>query len=470
MDDLLQPIQPIFQAIDQAGGNALLVGGAVRDRLLGLPTTEIKDIDIEVYGLSPDALYHAIAPLGRVDAVGRSFGVLKIRLAGGREIDLSVPQRRSEPAGQSGAMPLPDPHISPEQAAARRDFTWNAMALTAAGELLDFYGGRGDLAARIIRHTSAAFDEDPLRVLRAVQFAARFDFLLHPSTAARCQRLLPAASSLPIERIWVEWSKWAARGKRPSQGLLVLEQVGWIAHYPEIAALIGCQQDPEWHPEGDVFVHTRHVCDMAAQIADTAALDPEDRIVLLFAALCHDLGKPATSYRDDTGRIRSPGHAEVGVEPTKALLGRMGAPSSVIAMVVPLVREHMSLIHDTPNPRSVRRLAVRLTPATIAEWRRLVAADASGRPPLPASDPGTSVAAIAAQQGAERGKPAALVLGRDLIERGYRAGPQLGAILRQAYTAQIEGEFSTQAEALDWIDARFRSHEAHSRLDRPDRE
>ncbi|GAB4167311.1 MAG: multifunctional CCA addition/repair protein [Roseiflexaceae bacterium] len=456
MDNLLQPIQPIFAAIDQAGGSALLVGGAVRDHLLGLPINTIKDIDIEVYGLTPDALYHAIAPLGRVDAVGRSFGVLKIRLPNGRAIDLSVPQRRSEPmGGQPGSMPIPDPNISPAQAAARRDFTWNAMALTATGELLDFYEGRADLAAGMIRHTSAAFDEDPLRVLRAMQFAARFDFALHPSTAERCRRLLPAAATLPIERIWVEWSKWATRGKRPSRGLQVLEQVGWIAHYPEIAALVGCPQDPEWHPEGDVFVHTQHVCDMAAQIADTAALDHEDRAVLLFAALCHDLGKPATTYQDQHGRIRSPGHAEVGVEPTKALLGRMGAPSSVITMVVPLVREHMSLIHDTPNPRSVRRLAVRLNPATITEWRRLVAADASGRPPLPPSDPGASVAMLAVQQGAEHGKPVALVLGRDLISRGYTAGPHLGPILRQAYSAQIDGEFETQAEALAWIEARF---------------
>src|SRR4029079_17722309 len=152
--------------------------------------------------------------------------------------------------------------------AARRDFTWNALALTPDGELLDFFGGAADLNAGIIRHTTEAFAEDPLRVLRAMQFAARFDMRLAPETAALGRALLPEAPTLAPERVWGEWLKWALRGRRPAAGLRVLAETGWRALYPELTALVGCPQDATWHPEGAVFEHTLYVCDAAAQIAE----------------------------------------------------------------------------------------------------------------------------------------------------------------------------------------------------------
>jgi tRNA nucleotidyltransferase (CCA-adding enzyme) len=442
-------IQPILAAIRAAGGRPLIVGGAVRDALMG---AEVKDIDIEVYGLSIDELFQVLARFGRVDAVGRSFGILKLRLPGAQELDVSLPRRESKVgAGHRGFMAAPDPTMTPREAAARRDFTWNALALTPDGELLDFFGGAADLNAGVIRHTTEAFAEDPLRVLRAMQFAARFDMRLAPETAALGHALLPEAPTLAPERVWGEWLKWALRGRRPAAGLRVLAETGWLALYPELTALVGCPQDATWHPEGAVFEHTLYVCDAAAQIAERDHLAAEERAVLLFAALCHDLGKPATTVIGEDGRIRSPGHAQAGVELTEALLRRIGSPRAIVAPVVALVREHMAHIGMTVTERSVRRLALRLSPATITQWSRLVEADHSGRPPLPPGAPGAPIVALAQQLGADAGRPAAILQGRHLIASGMEPGPQLGAMLQRAYHAQIDGAFATVEEGLAWL-------------------
>ncbi|MFL5805889.1 MAG: CCA tRNA nucleotidyltransferase [Roseiflexaceae bacterium] len=438
-----------MDAIQAAGGLPLLVGGAVRDILLGYAP---KDLDIEVYQLDVERLAVALAPFGRIDAVGRSFGVLKLRTPAGQEFDFALPRRESKVgAGHRGFLAAPDPTMTPQEAAARRDFTINAMAITPAGQVLDFFGGQDDLRARILRHTTAAFAEDPLRVLRGMQFAARFDMRLAPATAVLCRQLLAEAPTLAIERVWAEWWKWAAQGVRLSAGLRVLEETGWINLYPELAALVGCEQDPVWHPEGSVFVHSLHVCDAAAAIAEREGLQGEQRAVLIFAALCHDLGKPATTSHDLDGHIRSPGHDQAGIAPTESLLRRIGCPHGIAAQVVPLVREHMVHIGMTLTDRSVRRLALRLAPATIEQWGRLVEADHSGRPPLPPGNPGAEIVALAQRLGTAEGRPAPLLFGRHLIDAGLmQPGPALGALLRRAYQAQIDGVFATAEEGLAW--------------------
>jgi tRNA nucleotidyltransferase (CCA-adding enzyme) len=441
-------IQPIFQAIVAAGGRPQVVGGAVRDLLRG---ETIKDVDVEVYGLPIDRLVELLGHFGRVDAVGRSFGVLKLRLPDGPELDVALPRRESKiGAGHRGFLAEPDPTMTPREAAARRDFTWNALALTHTGELLDFFGGVADLEAGIVRHTTAAFAEDPLRVLRAMQLAARLDMRLAPETAELSRALLPEASALAQERIWGEWQKWANKSKRPSAGLRVLRETGWIELYPELAALIGCPQDSLWHPEGDVWIHTLYVCDAAAEIADRDQLGGEARAVLLLAALCHDLGKPETTVLGSDGRIRSPGHARAGIAPSEALLRRIGCPRALVERVLPLVDEHMAHHGMDVSPRAVRRLAVRLSPATLAEWGRLVEGDAGGRPPLPPSAPGAPILALAEQIGAAHGRPPAILQGRHLLEAGMAPGPELGDLLRRAYQAQIDGAFATVAEGLAW--------------------
>jgi tRNA nucleotidyltransferase (CCA-adding enzyme) len=447
---LLARLHPILAALQNAGGWPLIVGGAVRDQLIGLQS---KDIDIEVYHLTPERLPAALAPFGAVNAVGRSFGVLKLRLPDGFELDVALPRRENR-SGPRGALAEPDPAMTPQEAAARRDFTWNALAITPDGQLLDFYGGVDDLRTGIIRHVSEAFSEDPLRVLRAMQFAARFDMRLAPETVEVCRALLPQTPSLPRERVWGEWWKWAVQGRVPSAGLHALQQTGWLTLYPSLVGTLGSEQDPGYHPEGDVWTHTCHVCDAAARLAERDGLHGEDRAVLLFSALCHDLGKPETQQRGPNGRIRNPGHAAAGVPHTEAFLRQIGAWQRVIDRVVPLVREHSAHFSMEPTPRAMRRLAARLAPATIVEWGRLIEADFGGRPPLPPRAPAAESVAMARELRIAMQPMPPILRGRDLLDAGMASGPQLGALLRAAYEAQIDGAFATVEEGLAWLHAR----------------
>jgi tRNA nucleotidyltransferase (CCA-adding enzyme) len=278
-------------------GRAYLAGGCVRDWLLGRAG---HDYDVEVYGIGYERLVEALSRWGRVDRVGRSFGVVKLTVSGRTTYDFTVPRRDSKVGlGHKGFEVAFDPELTPAQAALRRDFTINSLLYDPRrGELLDFVGGQADLRGRILRHTSEAFLEDPLRVLRGMQFAARFGLGAAPETLALCRRIRGSHGELARERIWDEWLKWAVRAEVPSAGLRFLRDTGWLAHYPELEALVGTPQDPEWHPEGDVFVHTGHCCDALAGLAEWQGLDATSRAVYMFAVLAHDLGKPATTQSD----------------------------------------------------------------------------------------------------------------------------------------------------------------------------
>src|SRR5476649_2702869 len=285
-------LRGMLEAVRRAG-RPRLVGGGVRDWLLGL---EPKDLDVEVAGVDFESLHRALAPFGATDVIGRSFGVIKVRSAAtGAEYDFSLPRRESKTgSGHRGFAVQPDPSLSDADAAARRDFTVNAISYDPfAAALIDPLGGQADLQARVLRHSSAAFVEDPLRVLRAMQLAARFDFSLAPETAALCRGIVSTFAELPVERVWAEWEKWAVRSVKPSRGLTVLEETGWLSHFPEVAALRGTLQEPEWHPEGDVFTHTQHCCDALVRLDVWRDAEAFRRRVWLLAVLAHDFGKPA---------------------------------------------------------------------------------------------------------------------------------------------------------------------------------
>jgi len=329
-------------------GRPRLVGGGVRYWLLGL---EPKDLDIEVAGADFESLHRALAPFGATDVVGRVFGVVKVRSReSGAEYDFGLARRESKTgAGHRGFAIAPDPALGDSEAAARRDFTINAISYDPfSGSLIDPHGGAGDLEARILRHTSDAFTEDPLRVLRAFQFAARFDFALAPETAALCRTIAGAFTELPIERVWGEWDKWAVKSVRPSRGLAVLEETGWLRHFPEIAALRGTPQEPEWHPEGDVFTHTQHCLDALAGLDAWRTSEPARRRLLTLAVLAHDFGKPATTARSERrGAMRwvSPGHEAAGGPVSDSFLRRIGAPLGLDAPVRALVIHHLAHHH-----------------------------------------------------------------------------------------------------------------------------
>jgi tRNA nucleotidyltransferase (CCA-adding enzyme) len=474
MLDLSPALERIVRDLHAAGYRALIAGGAVRDALLGLHP---KDIDIEVYGISYDALAEFLKAHGRVDLVGKSFGVVKFRAQGaseGAECDFSVPRRDSKtgPAHRDFLTTF-DPSITPREAASRRDFTINAMAYDPlAGELLDFFGGRADLENRILRATSSAFAEDPLRVLRGMQFACRFDLTVDPATADLSRSIANEYATLAKERVAEEFMKWAIKSSPPlaSPGRITdyLADAGWLRHFPEIEKMRGVPQDPEWHPEGDVSIHTMLVLNEAARIADRDGLDNDDRAVLMFAALAHDFAKAGTTaLRERDGRMRwtAWGHEAAAGPQARQFLTRIGIKSAIVEQVVKLVENHLahSSIGPEVTPRAVRRLAVRLAPASIAQLIRLIEADASGRPPRPRGLPESAerIRDMAGAQSVGEKPQAPLILGRHVLPYFEdRPGAHIGEVTRAAYEAQSDGEFSTEEEALAWLDryvSRFKS-------------
>ncbi len=434
--------------------DAYVVGGSVRDWLLG---QEVTDFDIEVFGLTEQRLQATLERYGRVDVVGRSFGVFKVSVAPGETYDFSLPRRDSKIApGHLGFRVQVEPNLTPKEASARRDFTINSMMWhPRRQELLDPHGGHADLDSRILRHTSSAFPEDPLRVLRGMQFASRFNLTAAPETIALSRSIQSTYSELARERVREEWFKWAARSVIPSAGLRFLEQSGWLTHFPELANLIGQVQDSDWHPEGDVWVHTLHSLDALVQLPAWHQAVPDQRIVWSLTVLLHDLGKVGTTrieLREGRKRVVSPGHEAASGPLAEVWMGRIGVPIGLQQRILPLIANHM--IHRAEvSPRSVRRLAQRLAPATIQELTPILTADAHGRPPRPRIEPPVVPLLLeeAVRQDIERRAPIPLLQGRHLVEMGWKPGPHFTPILAQAMEAQLDGIFSDLAGAKQWL-------------------
>lgn len=440
-------------------GRPRVVGGGVRDWLCGIAP---KDFDIEVGGIDFESLLRTLEPFGAADIVGRSFGVIKVRSrASGTEYDFSLPRRESKTgAGHRGFAVRPEPALSDAEAAARRDFTINAIAIDPfTGAIIDPHGGRRDLNARILRHTSGAFVEDPLRVLRAFQLAARFELSLAPETAALCRSIADSFAELPLERVWGEWEKWAAKATLPSRGLAVLEETGWLRHFPEVAALRGTPQEPAWHPEGDVFAHTQHCLDALVALPDWQQGDPPRRQLLGLAVLAHDFGKPSTTVQaEKRGVLRwtSPGHEAAGGPLAEVFLRRLGAPLRFDAPVRALVVNHLAHQHGQTefSDSAVRRLARRLHPATVDDLAAVMRADANGRPPLQSPEVHQRIDELlekARRLELERLAPKPILQGRHLLALGMKAGPEFTPILEAAFEAQLDGAFADEAGGVAWV-------------------
>jgi tRNA nucleotidyltransferase (CCA-adding enzyme) len=306
-----------------------------------------------------------------------------------------------------------------------------------SGELIDPFQGREDLQKSILRHTGPQFPEDPLRVLRAMQFAARFKLEVAPETIELCKNVYP--ETLSKERVFEEWKKLLTRGVTPSLGLKFLRNCGWVQYYPELLAMIGCKQDTTWHPEGDVWTHTLHCMDAFAR---ERLNDSEEDLIVGFAVLCHDIGKPTTTVLED-GRIRSPGHESLGKALTRNYLKRMTNQEDLIESIVPLVANHlrpMEFFKSNAGDSAIRRLANKVK--RIDRLVRVASADEQGRPPK--SHDLTAVNWLLSRASALKVKdsaPAPLVLGRHLIKIGLKPGNYFGEILSQCYEAQLEGSF-----------------------------
>ena len=440
--DSAAAVVEVARLVRTAGGRALLVGGCVRDKLVGKTP---KDFDIEVYGLDAESLKAVLAQKFALDLVGISFGVIKLHHF---DIDVAMPRRETKLGLGHRAFGMEyDPALTVEEASARRDFTVNAIyedPLT--GEILDPWGGRGDLAQKVLRHVSDHFREDPLRVLRGMQFVARFDLDPASETIAICRDMTP--EGLAPERLMGEWTKLLLQGSCISKGLSFLRDVGWVRYYPELERLIGCEQDPEWHPEGDVWNHTLECLDRFAAARDQRSADerPDDLTVGL-AVLCHDFGKPAcTAYDPVRKRIRSLGHDEAGVEPTLSFLRRLTNEERLLRDVPPLVRLHMrpfAMWRDKSSDGAIRRLATQV--CSIDALVRVAAADVT----LPeACD---WLREQAKRLAVEAAAPKPFVQGRDLIACGLRPSPAFGKILSALYDAQLDGAFADRESGLAYL-------------------
>ena len=436
----------IAELLRARGGKALLVGGCVRDSLLEIPA---KDVDMEVYGLDANTVEQVLQQTFRIDTVGRFFGVFIVK---GHNIDIALPRRESRIGPRHTDFAVEgDPFMSPEEAASRRDFTINAISFDPLSkEIIDPFSGISDLKAKRLRHVSDAFSEDPLRVLRGMQFVARFDLEAVPETLELCRELNPL--NLPSERLLEEWKKLILKGVYISKGLQFLHACNWLRHFPELDALVGCEQDPKWHPEGDVWTHTCHCMDAFA--SNRIGQDWEDLVVGL-AVLCHDMGKPVSSFVDsETGRIRSPRHDIRGVPIARVFMERLTRQKKLFEEVLPLVEYHMrplSLYQSKAGDNAIRRLATRVK--RVDRLVRVAYADKSGRPPLKIGDfeEGKWLLNKATELEVKDSAPQALILGRHLIQSGLQPGPHFGKILKQCYEAQLEGKFTDKKSGLAYL-------------------
>ncbi len=461
-------ILDVARAIAAAGGRAILVGGFVCDQFfyelkLAIPDAygEPDDIDIEVYGLSLENLEGVLETFGEVISVGRSFGVFKVkRLFSDKRQDcsFSLPRRDNKVGrGHRGFQVELDPELGFEEAARRRDLTMNSVGWEIpGGKVEDPHGGRADIESGIMRATDPVhFPEDSLRGLRVAQFAARFP-TMHPDDelVELCRAL--DFSDLPGERLFEEFKKLLLKGQKPSVGLEFLRRTGLLHFFPELEAMVGVPQDPQWHPEGTVWEHTLLVVDEAAAARIGGESAGEDLIVM-FAALCHDLGKPATTVEVD-GRIRSPNHESEGVEPTKRFLDQLRAPGDLVAAVKALVQDHLApanFVSQEATPRAYRRLARRLDVGGMNSriLLRLAQADhfgcgtaAAGERVFPFGE--EFLRQVELLELEEAGEPD-VVLGRHLIARGHEPGPGFSAVLERCREIQDETGWKSSEQILE---------------------
>ena len=426
----------------------------MRDPLMG---SHPKDWDLEVYGLEPATLRALLDRFGSVNVVGEAFTVYKL----GSDLDVSLPRReRKSGRGHRAFVIDGDPAMSIEEATRRRDFTVNAMLKDPlTDELIDPFHGLDDLNGRLLRAVSPeTFGEDSLRVLRAAQFAARFQFQIDDATIALCREI--DLSDLPPERIWGEIAKLLLLAERPSFGFKWLQKLTKLEElFPEIASLVDVPQDPEWHPEGDVFVHTLLTIDRARELIED--LSYPRKVTVMLAAVAHDFGKPPTTEFLE-GRWRSRGHEEAGVVPTESFLNRLNVHTiegyDVRSQVTALVREHLKPGEFFKKKEEVgdgafRRLARK---CELDLLYRVASADSLGRnaesvPKEKWYDAKAQEWFITRARELEvaQAAPNPILFGRHLLELGVQPGPRMGELTRAVYEMQLDGRVTNLEEAIE---------------------
>ncbi|MEM9479600.1 MAG: CCA tRNA nucleotidyltransferase [Verrucomicrobiota bacterium] len=423
----------IVRKLQEEGHKAYFAGGCVRDELRG---EEPKDYDVAT-SARPEEV-EALFPDSR--AVGAHFGVILVHENG---FDFEIATFRSDGTYLDGRRPDSVTFSSPEEDAQRRDFTINGLFHDPiAGETIDFIGGKADLEERVIRaigNPAERFEEDHLRLLRAVRFAARFEFEIAPDTWTAVQGNAAKIEKISPERIRDEFSQIFLHPSRV-RGFDLLVESGLMKEIvPEILDLQGCEQPPQFHPEGDVFVHTRLMLSL---------LPEEVTLPLVLSVLFHDIGKPATfSFDEEADRIRFNGHEKVGAEMTTKILRRMKYSNAVIDDTVEMVANHM-VFKDVQKMRTSRlkRFMARDTFEDEMELHRVDCLGSWG-----GLDNYDFLHAKADEFANEPLIPPPLLTGRDLLDLGWTSGPEMGKALKSVQTQQLEGTLTSREEALEWI-------------------
>lgn len=429
----------------------IFVGGCVRDHLLG---NESLDIDIELYGVSDTMeLAKILKPFGKINEVGKSFGVYKFRY-GTYSIDLSLPRTENKSdKGHKGFEVQTYSELDFATAAQRRDFTINAMGYNPLTQiLLDPHGGADDLRKKHLACVDPlTFVQDPLRILRAVQFVARFDLICDPQLLTLCRHMIDqgALEELPKERIFEELKKLFLLSAKPSIGMELLREIGALPFFTPLDLYEKTPQDPLTHPEGNVWIHTLKALDI---MADLRIGEPKRDITRMFAVLLHDCAKPITTVVEN-GKINAPHHALMGVEVGQKFLENITNEHDLIANVLPLIRYHGAVrkLYDTP-PSEILHLSAQvciqdLIPVAKADF---LGRGFNGTPPT-SFTPGEWLYAQAHELGVLSSPPQPLIMGRDLISLGLAPNEQFKEILSIAYEAQLNQQFFTKDEAITWL-------------------
>jgi len=427
-------VASVVQKIDQQGGRAFLIGGAVRDLFL---KREVKDLDIEVHGLSLEDLEKILKKHGPVSSVGKAFGVLRLH---GLDVDWSLP--RTDMPGRKPDVTI-DQDMDIVKAFERRDLTINAMGIDLVTHgLVDQFGGLKDLHNKILRAPNIdLFTEDPLRFFRVMQFVGRFEMQPDKVLNSRCATM--DVSKVSVERIEAEFQKLLLKSRRPSLGIKWLKELGRLHDlFPELAQLIDVPQEKKWHPEGEVFEHTMQSLDAAAVFEYE---NDREKLIVMFAALCHDLGKPKTTENVD-GKWKSLGHAAEGVAPTKRFLKRITKNNDLVDAVCKLVKYHMAPVQFVTEGAKIsayKRLAKKLAPNTTMKMLAQVGlADKQGRNPKKGAPIAKDVPEIktflkiAYKANVQEKPEEPILLGRDFLNI-VEPGPQLGELVKKAYDLQI---------------------------------
>jgi len=423
----------IIEKLTQAGHTALLAGGCVRDMLLG---REPKDFDVAT-SATPEQVVRLFPG---AQTVGAHFGVVIVRL---NHEHVEVATFRSDGSYSDGRRPDSVTYSTPELDAQRRDFTVNGLFFDPLTErVIDYVGGQTDLKHGLLRAIGVAaerFAEDHLRMLRAVRFATVLGFDIEHATWESICGLAHHIQSVSIERVREEFVK-TMRSPHRVRGFDLLVNSGLMAQFlPEILVLQGCEQPPQFHPEGDVFIHTRLMLSLLP--ADTS-------LPLVMSVLLHDIAKPATQTRDaDTGRIRFNGHDKLGAEMTGGIMRRLKFPNDVIEPTVTAVEYHMNFMEvQKMRTAKLRRFMARTSFADELALHRVDCLGSNGF-----TDNYDFLLAKQQEFASEPLLPPRLVTGADLIAYGWHAGKALGRLLHTLQTLQLEGALTTKEEALAWV-------------------